>query len=104
MITKKDIARALNKQKIGGLDHKASKQAVDFIFDYIGEELYACKKIQIVGLFTIYLDVQKPKRFYNANKSKMDMLPYRWKFYIKLSSKLNDKIKSKPCYAENGEE
>lgn len=101
MIVKKDIARALNKQKIGGLDHKTSKEAVDFIFDYLEQELYACKKIQIVGLFTIYLDVVQPKKFYNAHTGQMDKLPYRWKFNMKLSKLLNDKIKSKPCYAED---
>lgn len=100
MIVKKDIAKALNKSKIGGLDHKTSKEAVDFIFDYIEEQLYASKKIQIVGLFTIYLDIMKPKRFYNAATGQMDRTNYRWKFICKLSRTFDDKLKNKPCYAE----
>lgn len=98
MITKSDIAKALNKQKIGNLDHKTSKEAVDFVFDYIEQELYACKKIYILGLFTIFLDITKPRKFFNAHTGKSDMLPYRWKFTCKTARTFNDKIKAKPCY------
>lgn len=98
MITKKTLAKELNKRFRGKIDHKMAVDVVDFIFDSIDEHLYASKKIQIINFMTLYLDPVPEKDFFNPKTQQWDKIPNRWKLITKISRTLNEKIKQKPCY------
>ena len=98
MVTKKSLAKELNKQFRGDIDHKMASEVIDFVFDKINDHLYASKKIKITNFMTLYLDPVPSREFFNPKTERWDILPNRWKLVTKISPTLNEKIKQKPCY------
>ena len=103
MIGKVDFAKALNK-KFDFLDYIKSKKVVDAVFDELTDNIYDSKKVQIPGFATLYIDIKKPKKYFNPLRQQYEKTKYQWGLFFKISPVFDVKIKAKPCYTEDDEE
>lgn len=100
MILKKHIAQELNKRH-KELDYKLSNDIVTDVFDILTDNIYNSKKVMITGFMKFWIDIQKGKKYYNTQESKVKTAEVRWVLHKKISKSLNDRLKAKPVYYED---